>query len=613
MTNESGIGAKEETQCGWNAPLVCLTLAAIVFAVFGQTLTHDFVDFDDNEYVFGNDMVRQGLTLAGVKWAFTTSHAMNWHPLTWLSHMADCQIYGLNPAGHHLTNVLLHCATVILLFLVLRDMTGAFWRSAAVAAIFAIHPLRVESVAWVSERKDVLSGAFFMLTLMAYVRFVRQAWSWGLYGLVLLLFALGLMAKPMLVSLPCVLLLLDFWPLRRAESILKLLMEKIPLFALSALSCAATVWAEHRAMIPVAKYPLPLRVANAVESCAIYFQQWVWPSSLTVLYPYPSAIVFWKAAVACLFVFGLSLVVWMLRRKQPWLLAGWSWYLVMLLPVLGIVQVGSQAHADRYTYLPSVGLLLAGTWAVAEWKLKPDTWGALVALLLTSLIVCSWKQVSYWRNSGTLWDRALDIYPDNALAHSNFAATLMRAGRVEDAIVHYRKTLALRPDSIDTRFLLARALLQNGNLDEAIQYFNETLKQAPNSPEIYSCLGNAWSRKGNEGQAIVDFQNALHLKPDDPGTENSLAWLLATGPDPALRDGPKAVELAQKANAAYAGKNPFVLRTLAAAYARAGKFEDAKRTIGKAIGIVTAANRQDLAAQFTVDLTRYEASQPFPQ
>ena len=346
----------------WRAPAVCLVLAAITFAVFGQTLTHEFIDFDDNEYVYENPVVARGLTFKGIVWAFAHVHAANWHPLTWLSHELDCQIYGLHPGGHHLTNVLLHTGTVIALFLVLRRMTGALWRSAFVAAVFAIHPLRVESVAWVAERKDVLSGLFFMLTLGAYVRYVEnlkfQISNFKFYYIgSVVLFALGLMCKPMLVTLPLVLLLLDYWPLQRKESAGGLVMEKLPLLALSAASCAATLLAQHGAIQSTEFYSLPLRFGNALVTCLIYLGQMVWPSGLAAFYPYPlNGPPAWEVALAGILLASLSIVAWGGRRKQPWLLMGWLWYLAMLLPVIGIIQVGMQAHADRYTYLPQIGI-----------------------------------------------------------------------------------------------------------------------------------------------------------------------------------------------------------------------------------------------------------------
>jgi hypothetical protein len=355
---------------------VCIFLLGAIWVVFGQTLGHGFVNYDDEEYVYGNPQVIHGLNLKGVEWAFTHSVMGNWHPLTVMSHMLDCQFYGLHAGGHHLTNLLLHAATAILLFLVLRQMTGALWPSAFVAAVFAIHPLRVESVAWVAERKDVLSGLFFMLTLVAYVRYVRKPPSLGRYLMVMFLFALGLMCKPVFVTLPFVLLLLDYWPLNRVPTATdcrnhfpiprRLILEKLPLFGLAAASCAATLFTQTFALPSFEQISLPLRVGNALISYVTYLGQMFWPSGLAVFYPFAARDVGVARVVLSLVVLaGISTGVFVLRRR-PYLLTGWLWYLIMLAPVIGIVQVGGQAQADRYTYLPQIGLYLLLTWAAAD-------------------------------------------------------------------------------------------------------------------------------------------------------------------------------------------------------------------------------------------------------
>jgi hypothetical protein len=433
----------------WHVPAVCLVLTAITFAVFGRTLGSEFVNYDDGYYVYNNPMVARGLTLKGISWAFTGVHVDNWHPLTWLSHMLDCQLYGLNPAGHHLTNILLHTAAVISLFLVLRQMTGALWRSAFVAAVFAIHPLRVESVAWVAERKDVLSGLFFILTMGAYVRYVRLPWSPARYGLVVVLFALGLMCKPMLVTLPVVLLLLDYWPLQRLDprKFSGLLMEKLPLLALSAASCIVTFLAQYGAMqlFPI---PAPTRIANASVVPMIYLRQMLCHTGLAVLYPYPlHGRPLWEVAFAGTLLAGVSVVVWGVRRKQPWLLVGWLWYLVMLLPVVGIIQVGRQAHADRYTYLPQIGVYLAITWLVAQWRMNRAVLGSLMSGVVAVLMVCAWKQAAYWKDSETLWTHTIDCTSGNGVAHYNLGIALDRQERLDEAIEHYQKALQIIPDS----------------------------------------------------------------------------------------------------------------------------------------------------------------------
>jgi hypothetical protein len=369
----------------WLVFAVCVLLAAITFAVFGQTLGHEFVNYDDGLYVYENPVVVRGLSLKGIEWAFTHTVASNWHPLTMMSHMLDCQLYGLSPGGHHLTNILLHTAAVIVLFLVLRRMTGFLWRAAFVAAVFAIHPLRVESVAWVAERKDVLSGLFFMLTLWAYTRYAQKQSSLGSpapavwfrsfdYYLVLLLFALGLMSKPMLVTLPFVLLLLDRWPLgrlggrenatsgraseeRRRGS--HVFVEKLPLLGLAVASCAVTILAQREAVRSSDELALPLRVGNALISYVAYLGQMLWPSDLAVLYPFASGgVELSRVVLSLVMLTGISAGCLVLGRRRPYLQTGWLWYLVMLLPVIGIIQVGLQARADRYTYLPEIGLLL---------------------------------------------------------------------------------------------------------------------------------------------------------------------------------------------------------------------------------------------------------------
>jgi tetratricopeptide (TPR) repeat protein len=507
----------------WRVPAVSFVLAAITFAVFGQTLTHDFVDYDDNEYVYENPMVAGGLSLKGIVWAFTRIHVANWHPLTWLSHMLDCQLYGLHPAGHHLSNVLLHTATVIALFLVLRQMTGALWRSAFVAAVFAIHPLRVESVAWVAERKDILSGLFFMLTIGAYVRYARRPWSLARYGLVVLLFAMGLMCKPMLVTLPVVLLLLDYWPLRRVVSAGRLVVEKLPLLALSAASCVLTLLAQNEAMSSTASTPVPLRFANALATSMIYLGQMVWPVGLAVFYPFPhNGLPAWEVALAGTLLAGFSVAAWAERRQQPWLLMGWLWYLVMLLPVVGFIQVGGQAHADRYTYLPQIGIYVVVTWLVAEWRMSRVALGCLMAGVLAVLMVCTWKQTKYWQNSEALWTHCLAGTTDNCTAHLNLGGDLLKEGRVDEAISHYLQALQVNPGYAEAHYNLGNALLKNGRVDEAITHFQEALQIKPNYAEAHNNLGNALLKNGRVDEAITHFQEALQIKSNYAEAHNNL-------------------------------------------------------------------------------------------
>jgi Flp pilus assembly protein TadD len=530
---------------------VCLVLAAITLLVFGQTVHHDFFDYDDNVYVYENAPVAGGLTLSGVLWAFTHVHSSNWHPLTWISHMLDCQLYGLNPGGHHLTSVLLHTATAIMLFLVLRRMTGFLWRSAFVAAVFAIHPLRVESVAWVSERKDVLSGLFFMLTLWAYARYVRGRsgvenrgpgapaipapecrLSICDYGLVLLFFALGLMCKPMLVTLPLVLLLLDYWPLNRfpppenGSVPWRLIAEKIPLLALSGASCIATLIAQAGARSPLGRISLSLRVGNAAISYVTYLGQTFWPSGLAVLYPFsPQDVGAVRVMLSLVLLAGISLGVLVLRRR-PYLMTGWLWYLVMLVPAIGIVWVGTQARADRYTYLPQIGVSLMLTWAAADlaagWRRRRLVLGSSAALILVALVFCAHTQASYWRNSETLWTHTLACTSDNIIAHNNLGNELTRKGEVDEAIAHYHTALQIKPDYAEAHYNLAEALLKKGSVDEAIVHYQAALRIDPGYFDACNNLGNALMRTGCVDEAITHYQRALQIQPDSAGAHVNL-------------------------------------------------------------------------------------------
>ena len=481
----------------WLVAGVCIFLAAITFAVFGQTLRYEFVNFDDGLYVYENPVVQKGLTREGIVLAFTHVYASNWHPLTMMSHMLDCRLYGLNAGGHHLTNVLLHTASVILLFLVLRRMTGFLWRSAFVAAMFAIHPLRVESVAWVAERKDVLSGLFFMLTLWAYVRYVRHPFSLDRYMSVVFLFTLGLLSKPMMVTLPFVLLLLDYWPLNRfapptpapavtgnGDSLKnhsvpwRLIIEKIPLLALTGATCVATMVFQKDFIVPL---PLTLRIGNAVVFYVVYLRQMLCPSGLAVLYPFTIGDVgISEVALSLVLLAGISTGVFVLRRRRPYLLTGWLWYLGMLVPVIGVVHVGLVARADRFTYLPQIGLYLLLTWAAADlcagWRHRRLVLGGLATVILVGLIFCARAQTSYWRNSESLWTHTLAHTSGNYIAHNSLGIMLGKQGRLDEAIEHFQKALEIFPGYPECHNNLGVALLQKGQVDEAIEHFQKVLE-----------------------------------------------------------------------------------------------------------------------------------------
>jgi tetratricopeptide (TPR) repeat protein len=504
---------------------VCGFLLLAVALVFGQTVGYEFVNYDDNSYVYENPEVAHGLTGRGIAWAFTAVHFNNWHPLTTLSHMLDCQLYGLHAGGHHLTSVLLHASVAILLFLVLLRITGDLWPSAFVAAVFAIHPLRAESVAWVAERKDVLSGLFFMVTLWAYAGYARRPFSLGRYLTVVLSFALGLMAKPMLVTLPFVLLLLDYWPLGRiglpaAGISRRVVVEKLPLLALTAASCVATVIAQSTGVIAIAVDPLPSRVANALVSYMAYIRDLFYPMGLAVLYPYPEGgLPIWKVAASSLAMAGISTAAVVWRRRFPYLFVGWFWYLGMLVPVIGLVRVGLHSMADRYTYLPQIGLCIAVTWGVAQlavtWRYRLRVYGMVSALAVLVLMGFAWRQTSYWRNSETLWTHTLACTARNFLPHNNLGLALAERGRVDEAIAHFQQAVEIKPDYANAHQNLGVALVGQGQFDAAIVHFRKALELKPDFPDItHNNLGIALARRGQFDEAIAHFRKALELRPD---------------------------------------------------------------------------------------------------
>ncbi len=774
----------------WLASGVCIFLATIIWLVFGQTLHHGFVAFDDNSYVYENAVVQKGLTWEGFRWALTYGEIGHWHPLTWLSHMLDCQLLGLQAGAHHGTNLILHGAAAVLLFLVLWQMTGFLWRSATVAAVFAIHPLRVESVAWVAERKDVLSAFFFMLTLGAYVYYVRRPTSLFRYGAVVLCFALGLLSKNMLVTLPCVLLLLDYWPLNRistwtAKVVLRLVIEKIPLFLLTILSCVETAMVPEK--IPAGyRLSLLLRLENALISYVTYLWQMIWPSGLACIYPNPTShFPFWQVAGALGVLLIISWSVWVARKSRPYLVTGWLWYLGMMIPVIGVVQISYYSHADRYTYLPQIGVYWLLTWLVAEqsasWRGRRFLLGGASAVILGGLIIGARSQTAYWRDSESLWSHALactsdnataetgygmmliekgkmdeaivhlrkasaivpddpefhfnlgnalvqkgevdeaiarfrkaiDLKPDYSAAYSNLGSLLLKKGGVDEAIAlfrkalqiksddmeahynlgsalfqkngadeallhfqaalqlkpesvearyslgnvllvmgkideaigHYQKILQMRPEFTDAVYNLGNALLQQGNVEEAITQYKRALELKPEFADVYNNFGNALAHGGRLDEAIAHYEKALQLrpemaeahnnlgnvllqkgryheaighlekvlvlKPDDAGAQNNLAWLLATSAQASLREGERAIKLAQRANQLTGGKDPNILETLAAAYAEAGRFGDALTSAKNAIELARTAQQPVLLKQLEAELTLYEDGQPF--
>jgi tetratricopeptide (TPR) repeat protein len=507
-----------------------LLLVALVWAVYGSVGSNGFVAYDDPSYVQENPVVKLGLTADGVRWAFTTWTVANWHPLTWLSHMLDVQLFGVDPAWHHRENVLWHCANALLLLAFLHRTTGGWWRSALAAALFAVHPLRVESVAWISERKDVLSTFFFLLALLAYVAYVRRP-SPLRYLAIALSFALGLLAKPMVVTLPAVLLLLDVWPLRRlpagrltAAALWPLLREKLPLFALSAVSSAVTFLAQAHggAVRSVQGLPLSARAANAVVSAVAYLGKTLWPTDLAVLYPHPGyrpgGIPAWKVAFATALLLGITAIALREARRRPYLLAGWGWYLVTVLPVIGLLQVGQQGMADRYTYLPLIGPVFAAVWAAGEAveRLRVPRAALAVTGLVLVLGAASFARVQagYWRDSLTLFDHATRVTEDNRIAWKNVGSARFERGEPAEALAAFAEAARIDPDDPDLWFDQGLALSALGRYGEATSHFERAIQLEPGDGESWFNLGIAWARLRQPDRVAAVAQR---LRPLDPG------------------------------------------------------------------------------------------------
>jgi tetratricopeptide (TPR) repeat protein len=743
---------------------ICLGLPGVVWLIFGRTIGFDFLNYDDSYYVYQNPNISRGLTWPGLVRAFTHPLVGNWHPLTSISLMLDAQWSGLHAGGYHLVNVILHIAAVLLLFFVLRRMTGATWRSAFVAALFAIHPLRAESVVWISERKDVLSALFFFLALLAYSRYASRP-AVSSYLLVALAFGLGLLSKAMLVTFPFLLLLLDYWPLGRARFAESkatapessrpgnswLLLEKVPLFLLAAAVSVATIFAQEPAMKTAENWPLSWRVENAVVTIWVYLRQMVWPVHLAIFYPHPKGtIALWVVGLASVGLLGVTIAAFLTRKTHPYLITGWLWYLGMLVPVIGLVQVGAQAHADRYTYLPQIGIYVMLSWGVndltASWRKQKSILSVSAALVIGALLFLSWRQVDYWSSSVQLWRHTLAVTQNNDVAERGLGTALLAIGQVDDAIAHDRAALRISPGDANGLTNLANALLRKGELPEAITTFREATRARPNDGELHRNLGKALFQNGEIDQSIAEFREALRIHPDDSdaayslgnalqqkgenaaaipyfreaiqlrpndvaahynlgialqrdgqfdaaiaefhktlqldpqkidaqnnlaitflrkgltneaiaewqailreapqnaemhsnlaaaylsqnrlaeaigewrealrlqpdklATEITLGWILATAPEDNLRNGPEALEIAQRAFRAGAGRNFLTYRILAAAYAENGQFDAALKTAQEGAQRAEAQGQTAIARLLQLDLSLYQISIP---
>ncbi len=682
--------------------LVCLALALGTALLFWPVVTFDYVPFDDPIFLMNNYHVNGGFTWEGLRWCFATSYASMWHPLTWLSYMLDCQLFHRWLGGHHATSLALHILSSVLLFLLLNRMTGAIWRSAMVAALFAWHPLHVESVAWLSERKDVLCTVFWMLTLWAYLRYgeeckMQNAKCKKFYVLALAFFVLGLMSKPMLVTLPFVLLLLDWWPLRRlqlaplkpdlnpknvqvpAESRpagnWRLLIEKIPFVVLSIFFSVLAVTAAASSIRSLASLAFPHRLGNAVVSYFIYVAKTIWPRNLVAIYPYDIPWETWQITAACLFLIAVSAVVLRFWKTRPWLLLGWLWFLGTLVPVIGLVRVGAQSMADRYTYIPSIGLFILFIWGASDlaggWRQGPVLLGGAAWIALVACALLAGRQIQYWRNGETLFVHNLEVDPDNFIAQNCYAAyflanrqlerarvecekslqlnknyelthgilgeVLLLQGKYDQAATELATALQLNPASRDARLLYGKALLGQDRPAQAEQQFAKILAADPVVPEAHYGLGQALAKLGKPDEACAQFTEALRMAPQfsdarlqlaialakqgkttdaishyrlaknvppsasDCTVMNNLAWILAASPYPEFRNGAEAVKLAARACELDHGRQPMFLGTLAAAYAEAGRFDEAQAAAQQAhdLALQVAGNAQDPAEEKT--------------
>jgi tetratricopeptide (TPR) repeat protein len=609
-------------------PIICLCLALGTAIVYWPAMYFGFINYDDGLYVSANPHVIAGLTWNSIAWAFTHAHSATWHPLTGLSHMLDIQLFGMNPHEQHVVNLLLHICNSVLLFRLLDRTTKRRWPSGIVAAVFALHPTHVESVAWISERKDVLSTFFGLLCLVAYAAYaqakfeirnsksetiskfqvrkpatsntphseLRTAHTTVFYSLSLFLFALSLMSKPMLVTLPFLMLLLDFWPLARGarneeqgekrfnvRSFLPLIWEKLPFFTLSLISCVITFYVQRTsgAMMPLKGVSFPDRLTNALISYVRYIAKTIWPAKLALPYPLQPSWPGYYVAGAFLILLAISVLIVLTARKWPYLAVGWLWFCGTLVPVIGLIQVGMQSMADRYTYLPSVGLSIMAIWTFAESRLNAPKFRFVLSTLCVVIIglyaFTARAQVSLWRDSITLFTHTVELYPNADEARGNLALALSNAGRFEEAVAHFKMVLQTQPDDAEINFDIAVALNALRKTKEVIEYYRHGLLANPNSPDAL----------------------------------NNLAWILATNPDAQLRNGRESVTLAERASQLTDYKRPMFLGTLAAAYAEAGRFVEAVSTAEKAIALAQETNQPELVAKNRQLLDLYRSGKAY--
>jgi len=554
-----------------NLGLICIGLVVMILAVYMQAGNHHFLNYDDNAYVTSNPHVANGITGKNIIWAFTSVYAWNWHPITWLSHMVDVEFYGMNPRGHHLTNVAIHSVSSLVLLLFLVRFTGSLWKSSFVAALFALHPLHVESVAWVAERKDVLSALCWFITLFLYSEYVAKLKP-TLYILSLFSFVLGLMSKPMLVTLPVVLLLMDFWPLQRyryevqepglrqlSGRAIALIKEKIPFFVCSLLSAVVTIYAQNKAVAMESFYAVPFghNIENALIAYVKYIGKTIWPHDLAVLYPMPLSFPLWQVVCSLLVLLVLTAATIWAARRHPYLAVGWFWFLVTLFPVIGLIQFGMQSMADRYSYIPVTGLFIMVAWGVPDLTKGLKHRESILALLASAVIIASaaltWQQLGYWRDNISLFRHTLQVTTDNYLIMNNLGLALAEEGQLDAAIQEYQEAVRIEPNVADLRNNLGIALAEKGQLDAAIREYREALRISANYTDAHNNLGLALAGKGDLDGAIWEYREALRTSPNDMRAHNNLGLALAEKGqlDAAIREYREALRISPDFTAAH--------------------------------------------------------------
>src|ERR1035438_3128766 len=611
--------------CQQKVTLIGLLLFGFVVWVFWPSLRCDFLFWDDAADLINEPHVNSGLSLENITWAFCTLGHCNWYPLNWLSHMLDCEVYGLDPWGHHLTNILIHALNSVLVFVVFRKMTGAVWRSLAVAFLFGLHPLRVQSVTWICERKDVLSLFFLMLTLLAYAQYAQagnreNGKAIKFYGLALLFFSLGLMSKAILVTLPLILLLLDYWPLElyRKKGKVRLLVENLPFLVLAIAGSWITLKAQQVAGMTdeMGNLPMSDKIGNALISYVRYIGKFFWPENLSIYYPHPGHWPLFKVICAGFFVVGVSIMVFLLRRRMPYMLVGWFWYLGTLVPVIGLVQLLSQSIADRYTYIPVIGFALFLVWLLEDltkgWRYKRAIMLVIGTSIMVACVVKTRHEIGFFKDDVTLWGHAVAvtkndeynwcphyalgavlwttprhddtlnefqesvrINPNYAKSQLGLGVALQEKSRFDEAVIHYQRALELDPDWGLAWCNYGIVLLKKGELNNAIGHFKRAVQCEPNNTNFHNALGTALGLEQQGLEANIKLREAVKQNPERPDFLNDLAWFLATNPDPKLRNGVEAARLGERACQLTHYQTTVTVGTLAAAYAEAGRFEEA--------------------------------------